>query len=256
VISRDTYTSLVEFPKILTPQHLSPLRDHVVYILKTLFENEVFYVLPAIKYKAQNPCVLPREVFVQDELSEFQMSVTSQMPIGTRLAPMDRPKKKGRPTKRDRMKKAKDALVSLEKWLDKTEHVTDAAAAAAAAATASTTADEGGEVGKSSSSAPAAITTHVLLTNPPTASRDVYRRYKAALLEVVECEEGRSTLRRANDAVLARMRKIDELAAKQGLEVGGEGGERTGLVRAEKAASTIDQGKGGLLTLLEGAGEA
>ena len=47
------------------------------------------------------------------------------------------------------------------------------------------------------------------------------------------------------------MRRIDRMAAERGLEVGGEGGERTGLARVEKAVTSHG---GGLLNLLEGAG--
>ena len=61
---------------------------------------------------------------------------------------------------------------------------------------------------------------------------------------------------RANDAVLARLRKIDEMAAEQGLEVGGEGGEMTGLARVERAVREHREGlsRGGILNLLDGAG--
>lgn len=70
---------------------------------------------------------------------------------------------------------------------------------------------------------------------------------------------GLATLRRANETVVRRMRKIDEEAAARGLEVGGEGGERTGLSRVEKAMGELGEAesrgeRGGLLCLLEGAG--
>ena len=46
------------------------------------------------------------------------------------------------------------------------------------------------------------------------------------------------------------------MAAEQGLEVGGEGGEMTGLLRVEKAVKEFQEGKsrGGILALLDGAG--
>ncbi len=49
------------------------------------------------------------------------------------------------------------------------------------------------------------------------------------------------------------------MAAEKGLEVGGEGGEKTGLARVEKAVEELRQGtgvgaSGGILGLLEGAG--
>lgn len=68
----------------------------------------------------------------------------------------------------------------------------------------------------------------------------------------------REALVRANDAVLARLKKIDEIAAERGLEVGGEGGEKTGLARVDRAVKECKGGnvgsRGGILNLLEGAG--
>jgi hypothetical protein len=62
-------------------------------------------------------------------------------------------------------------------------------------------------------------------------------------------------LERANMAVLARLKKIDAMAAEKGMEVGGEGGELTGLGRVERAIGELRGGdKGGILGLSEGAG--
>ena len=46
------------------------------------------------------------------------------------------------------------------------------------------------------------------------------------------------------------------MAAEKGLEVGGEGGEKTGLKRVERAVDELRQrnGSSGILGLLEGAG--
>jgi len=59
-------------------------------------------------------------------------------------------------------------------------------------------------------------------------------------------------------AVLARLKRIDAMAAAKGLEVGGEGGDRTGLVRVERAVEELenrpDGRRGGILGLLEGGG--
>jgi len=55
-------------------------------------------------------------------------------------------------------------------------------------------------------------------------------------------------------AVLGRLKKIDAMAEERGMEVGGEGGELTGLGRVERAAA--DSGKGGILGLSQGAGLA
>jgi hypothetical protein len=69
--------------------------------------------------------------------------------------------------------------------------------------------------------------------------------------------DGQEVLERANYAVLSRLKKIDEMAAEKGLEVGGEGGDRTGLERVERAVAELEEGsrqKGGILNLLEGGG--
>jgi hypothetical protein len=74
---------------------------------------------------------------------------------------------------------------------------------------------------------------------------------------LVEREEGMEALERANMAVLGRLKRIDAIAAEKGMEVGGEGGELTGLGRVERAAGELGkagQGKGGILNLTEGAG--
>jgi hypothetical protein len=72
---------------------------------------------------------------------------------------------------------------------------------------------------------------------------------------VREGGEGVEALERANMAVLARLKKIDAMAAEKGMEVGGEGGELTGLGRVERAVGELRVGdKGGILGLSEGAG--
>jgi hypothetical protein len=75
-----------------------------------------------------------------------------------------------------------------------------------------------------------------------------------ALLEG-ESGEGAQALERANFAVLGRLKRIDAMAAEKGLEVGGEGGESTGLGRVERAVGELAQGKPGMLGLTEGAGK-
>ena len=167
------------------------------------------------------------------------------------------PKKKGRPTKRERTKKAKDAVASLDKWLDKNTYTYLSAE----------------DVAGPSSVPVVTKTTHTLISHPPTASRAIYTMQKSELLgaleqlprptfaaptidPALEPPPGQEVLMRANDAVLARLRRIDEMAAEQGLEVGGEGGEMTGLARVERAVREHREGvsRGGILNLLDGAG--
>jgi hypothetical protein len=71
---------------------------------------------------------------------------------------------------------------------------------------------------------------------------------------LLEPEEGNGVeaLERANLEVLGRLKKIDTMAAERGMEVGGEGGELTGLSRVERAAGEL--AKGGILGLSQGAG--
>lgn len=52
--------------------------------------------------------------------------------------------------------------------------------------------------------------------------------------------------------VLKRLQKVDAKAAEHGLEVGGVGGEITGLARVERAV--LDDTIGGILGLSEGSG--
>ncbi|KAL0951416.1 hypothetical protein HGRIS_008108 [Hohenbuehelia grisea] len=122
-------------------------------------------------------------------------------------------KKKGRPSKQARIKKARDAAANLEKWM----------------------------------------VTGVGVVGGTTSSRDRYESEKGAMVEELEkTSEGREAIERASQRVLERVRRVDALAAEQGLEVGGEGGERTGLARLEAAASSSVSS--GLLGLMSGAG--
>ncbi|KAI6095515.1 hypothetical protein EDD16DRAFT_1678221 [Pisolithus croceorrhizus] len=140
--------------------------------------------------------------------------------------------KRGRLSKLEK-KKAKDSLASLSKWLDRTKQTHEIGAGSETSGT---------------------VTRHVLLSQRPVSTRSNYRMCKSELWAELGKDEagGSAALRRASDAVVRRMRKMDEMAATEGLEVGGEGGDRTGLGRVERAAS--ETGGGGLLSLLEGAG--
>jgi hypothetical protein len=238
----DTYTSLLSLPALLTTEYLSPLQPHTTYILSTLIDSKVFQIIPVSSLHAHNPRELPRERFIHDN-----EVVVPDDAKGKGKA--DAPKKKGRPTKRDRAKKAKGALASLEKWLDKTAYTPLRAT--------NPISDEAGD-GISEEPVPPLVTTHILLSNPPSKSRNSYQIQKTALIDSItkSSTQGEGLLERANQAILARMRKIDQMAAEKGLEVGGEGGERTGLARVEKAVAQMDSTarREGLLGLLEGRG--
>lgn len=208
-------------PDKLSEPGFRPLQPYAINLLHTLLSADAFHLLPESSLNAQNPSVLPREVFTEDDVEEPAEG-----------------KKKGRPSKRDKARKAKDAVVSLDRWVEKNTYTY--------------------------SDTPAPKTTHTLISHPPLASRTIYAQEKTRLLAAVE--EGsdagdaetpeRGALSRANEAVLARLKKIDAMAAERGLEVGGEGGERTGLTRVERAVRERREGarRGGILGLLEGAG--
>ncbi|EKM61133.1 uncharacterized protein PHACADRAFT_83686 [Phanerochaete carnosa HHB-10118-sp] len=218
----DVYKTLLELPSNLSTPQLLPLQPYATHLLETLLTAQAFHILPSSSLRAQNPSDIPRERFVEDG---------TEAPTGSAV------KKKGRPSRRDKARKAKDAAAALDRWLDKNT------------------------VGGSSTSTPSK-TTHTLISHPPAASRAIYTMEKTQLLNVIDTPGDnlptREALIRANDAVLTRLRKIDEMAAERGLEVGGEGGEKTGLARVDRAVKELKGGhagsRGGILNLLEGAG--
>ncbi|KAI9445333.1 hypothetical protein H4582DRAFT_1914710 [Lactarius indigo] len=240
-IAIDQYDLLLELPKVV-PSALAPYASQV---LSALINARVFYILPLSRLEPYNPRTLPREVYVEDEeetperTESIPLSETEQDQLvsgaSTTQAGKAPPKKKGRPSKRDMAKKTKDAVAGLGRWLERTEPV----------------AGEG--VG------PSRARGHVLRPqdHAPTVSRTNYRGQKERVLSALlegESGEGAQALERANLAVLGRLKKIDAMAAEKGMEVGGEGGESTGLGRVERAVAELAQGKSGILGLTEGAG--
>jgi hypothetical protein len=240
LISRtDTYASLATLPATLTSEHLMPLQRQAAYLLSALIKGQVFHILPTSDLYPLNPREVPREIFIRDGSDSASSSSTAMAEV---------PKKRGRPSKRDKIKKAKDALKSLDMWLNQKTYTYP-------------TQDKSDYL----STPQPPITTHILLSQPPTATRNNYCTYKLNLLDTLvpcpatpENTEGQKTLERANHAVLQRLKKIDQMAAERGLEVGGEGGERTGLGRVERAVAELGSNgsRGGILGLLEGGGKA
>ncbi|TFK94434.1 hypothetical protein K466DRAFT_642210 [Polyporus arcularius HHB13444] len=245
----DTYEEMVSLPATVTEPHLLRLRPYAVHVLTTLLDAHVLEILPHSSLRAQNPSILPREVFVV----EGQETPTVLQPEGAvdeeGISPSKKKpkKKKGRPSKRDKARKAKDALASLEKYVDKnTVYLID-------------------ETDPMSNTEPES--THVVLGQAPHSSLHNYLARKNDLLAAVshdgagvagssDATQRQGALQRANEAVLERLRQIDAMAAEKGLEVGGEGGEKTGLKRVERAVDELRQcnGSSGILGLLEGAG--
>jgi hypothetical protein len=168
-------------------------------------------------------------------------------------------KKLGRPSNREKSRRARENVEALNRWLEGT-----ALPQAADDPTGSTLPD----VGHSTPDEllhPAGATS--VPVHPPTGTANHYREVKVALLDAIlpEGEEdntgltGRDAVMTANQRVLERLRRIDALAAEKGLEVGGAGGTRTGLARVERAmeelrVSARAGSRAGVLSLSEGAG--
>ena len=243
----DQYELLIE-----TPQAVSAiLAPYASQVLSALINAKTFYLLPVSGLGSYNPRVLPREVYVED-VDETSQRYTQAFPLESEhdpsvpglsstqvtSTPIKVPKKKGRPSKRDMAKRAKEAIAGLDRWLDRTDSVS--------------------RVASGTGTGPSRARGDVLLSHAPTVSRVNYQAQKSRVLGALlvgEGGEGVEALERANMAVLARLKKIDAMAAEKGLEVGGEGGELTGLGRVERAARELrGGGKGGILGLSEGAG--
>jgi hypothetical protein len=226
------------------PKTVSPTSaPYASQVLSALTNVKAFYILPVSKLGPYNPRTLPREVYIED-VDEMTERETRTAPLESELDPpvpgLDAvttkvPKKKGRPSKRETAKRAKEATVGLDRWLERTDSV--------------------GQVAGGGGAGPSRARGQTLLSHAPTASRTNYGAQKTRVLgALLESEEGRGVeaLGRANLAVLGRLKKIDAMAAERGMEVGGEGGELTGLGRVERAVGEL--GRGGILGLSQGAG--
>ena len=78
----------------LTTKHLTPLQAHTRYIIWTLVETGVLYILPTV---GMNPLELPREI-----ICEGYGGV-----------------KKGRRSEREKRRKRNEAVEELKKWVEK-----------------------------------------------------------------------------------------------------------------------------------------
>ncbi|KAJ3473825.1 hypothetical protein NLI96_g12804 [Meripilus lineatus] len=295
-IPMDTFQSILTLPTCLESNpDLATLRPYATHLLSTLLDSQIFHILPPSSVNPQNPTALPREIFVAEDGGALE--ATSEVAFGSSVeaggsasadgnegitastststqqtdGQLRAPKKKGRPTKREKAKKARGAVVSLEKWLDKNTYIETsdfpAGAGSSGMGSQASMVIANAQIGHSSGGE----VTQVIFAHPPRGSREKYSAHKGALLDVLVGPQdqgiindagGRSSAAggvvRANEAVLRRLQKIDELAAEKGLEVGGEGGEMTGLSRIAKAVEELKEGRsrGGILELMEGAGMA
>lgn len=187
----------------------------MTHVLSQLINSEAFYILPSSDLE---PCKLPREIFVPDREEEEVVGDASATA-----------RKRGRPSRRDRQKRANQAAAALETWVRQEQ-------ACPGSDTPELHSDD-----------------HDQVLVPILSSRAAYLVQKRVTLDVLTRDgSGREVLRAANEAVLRRLREIDEMAASQGLEVGGEGGEKTGLARIEKVVGEMEEGSGGILEMVGG----
>ncbi|KAA1471583.1 hypothetical protein DENSPDRAFT_776368 [Dentipellis sp. KUC8613] len=230
----DIYNALRRLPPALAATgDFARLAPYAAHQLAALLSKHALHILPRSGLRPLSPSALPREVFVPDDPA-------AEHGKGKGKAKAKAPKKKGRPSKREVAKKTRDAVVGLERWLERTA---------------------AGSPG---------MPTHALLANAPAGALANYTSHKAQLLDALLADErgaagttsswsaqtghggGRAALERANMAVLNRLRQIDAMAAERGLEVGGEGGEQTGLGRVERVVGELVGGGGtGLLGMVE-----
>ena len=271
VLSLDTYNYLLGLPARLTEPQMSPLFPYATYLLSALLKRDAFHIYPHSGLKTQY--TLPREWLVED---------TESMAVDTPDVQQNPEiKKKGRPGKGDRSKKRKDALAQLDKWLDRSTYTYPDPPQTGEASTSGF----GSSFAETSAVVSGKRTTHTLISHPPNASLAIYQLQKQEYLNTVgagvtpnemsgvhqefggaatfelnpERLKEKEAIGRANEAMLTRLKKIDEMAAEKGLEVGAEGGEMTGLERIEKAVKEMRSGlgsgrQGGILNLVEGAG--
>ncbi|KAK1228642.1 hypothetical protein PQX77_008236 [Marasmius sp. AFHP31] len=170
-IPYDHYSSLLLLPTVMNSDHLKPLKPSVCYLLDQLVKSETFFILPNSESGPQNPRSLPREVYLdQNTISIVGASTDSGE------------SKKGRPTKRDKVKKAKAALEGIDKWIHKTSQ------------------PQSNE--------------HYLLAQPPQGSLAQYQDSKELLLsamELIDVPDRRGAITNSSHEVLERVKQAQEL---------------------------------------------
>jgi hypothetical protein len=220
----DQYASLKALPRSLVEDQLLPLKPIVCHILSMLLCDEVFHLVPSAHLCALNPRDLPREIFIDKET----------------ITPGDLAarKRKGRPTRLDKVKKAKVVLYNLERWLEDT----------------------------SCSQLPPALTQDLASEENRTAKNEVettlghYQNLKSYLLNGInfrtqsgELSERYTAVQRANEFVLDRLKATQELLASDGVLLSNN---LNTVARVEHAVKDFIEGEGqggGILSLLEGA---
>lgn len=98
----DHYISLKNLPEVVANTHVRNLHPYTRFILTCLWKDGVFFILPKDELGPLNPRDLPRELFAHE--------------VNPEPGPQ---KKKGRPSRREKNKKARAALQGLDEWLAK-----------------------------------------------------------------------------------------------------------------------------------------
>ncbi|KAG6862447.1 hypothetical protein C0995_011887 [Termitomyces sp. Mi166 len=226
----DQFIALKALPTSLNVDHLQPLQPHVSYILSVLLEGTVFFITPESGSRSLNPRNLPREIFVED---------------GT-VPPLDvnAPKKKGRPTKRDKFKKAKLGLDSLDQWLYDTPPPLSTIAGLSLSSL-----EPSSDINKN---------------NPVETTLLQYRTEKAQILDVIDSQSTSTTssshknltIQKSNQFILERLKAAEGFFSTESTS----DDQTTGVSRIERAVNELgvvnSVGRlGGALSLLEGAGK-
>lgn len=195
---------------------LLPLQPYVSHILERLVKSESFHIIPSSDLSAFNPRQLPRELYVDSLSSESNSQIA---------------KKAGRPSKRDKAKKAKAALDGIDKWMHKTSVSTESGSA---------------------TSQP----THYLLTQPPAQTLTEYQAQKSNVLEAIRFPpenplDGHPAMEQVSNEVLERLTQL-QMAEAPRLK---PDASLSGKTRAERAVKEMkEKGGYGLIGLLEGSG--
>lgn len=221
-ISYDMLELLVNLPEEVNTPELAFLRPSTAHVLRACLRDQVFYILPHSSHSPQDPRHLPRFGLDRDEVVQSEPQPAPQ-----------NPDKRRKPTKAEKMRSAREATVQLTQWLG----------------------DGLGAGGNEHVEA----NIHSRLQQQTEEQRTVYQEDKVRMLQ--DIEQNSELLHNANQDTLAQVKRIQEDAARHGMEVGapevqGAGTRATALQRVEQAAGEWSHGKGGVLGFLEGSGLA
>ncbi|KAG6832270.1 hypothetical protein H0H92_003503 [Tricholoma furcatifolium] len=221
-IPLDQFATLKALPNSMNADHLQSLQRYVSYILSALLKDAVFTIIPSSDAGPLNPRDLPREIFVEE--GAF-VSVD-----------LNAPKKKGRPTRREKSKKAKLGLDNLDKWL------LDAPPLSSTTSTGSPD-----------------------LHSPLGSTLRHYQTQKARILGYIDQQAAHTSssfhtsmaIQKSNDFVLERLKAAEGLFSTE-LSLTHDN-EMVGLTRVERAVKELSETRGlgkegGALNLLDGAG--